>query len=92
MRISILVAFMLMTTAAMAPHPASAAYNYPWCATYYDSSRGIQSCAYTSFEQCMATVSGVGGICAANPSYPPPPSPSYVQRHRAKKSHVAGDH
>jgi hypothetical protein len=88
MRISAFVALMLMTAAALAPRPA-AAFNYPWCATYYDVSLGMKSCAFTSYEQCMATVSGVGGICAQNPFYPP--QPPYAGRLRAKKSHVAGD-
>jgi hypothetical protein len=88
--IALTPAALLLSAAALAPRPAAAAFNYPWCATYYDNSRGIRSCAFTSFEQCMATVSGVGGICAQNPFYPPPPP--YAERHRVKKSHhVAGD-
>jgi hypothetical protein len=90
MRISILVALMLTATAAIAPRPAAAAYNYPWCATFYDPSRGMKSCSFTSFEQCMAMVSGVGGICSTNPSDPPAPPP-YAERHRPK-SRVVGNH
>jgi hypothetical protein len=83
-------AALLVAAATLAPRPA-AALNYPWCATYYDSSRGFKSCAFTNYEQCMATISGVGGICAQNPFYAPPPP--YAQRIRAKKSHhLARDH
>ena len=89
MRISAFVALMLMMAAALAPRPAAAAFNYPWCATYYDISLGMKSCAFTSFEQCMATVSGVGGICSQNPFNPPPPP--HAERHRKRRSHVAAD-
>jgi hypothetical protein len=38
---------------------------YPWCAYY---SRGAGSnCGFTTFAQCMATVSGIGGWCQRNP-------------------------
>jgi hypothetical protein len=88
--IALMPAALLLTAAALAPRPA-AALNYPWCATYYDSSRGMTSCAFTSFGQCLATVSGIGGHCSTNPSYAP--SPLYAARHRSKKSHhLAGDH
>jgi len=70
MRKAVFVVLMLGTVAAFAPRPAAAAYNLPWCATYYESS--ITSCAFTSFEQCMATVrGGVGGHCTQNILYPP---------------------
>jgi hypothetical protein len=83
-------AALLLTAAALAPRPAAAAFNYPWCATYYDTSLGLRSCAFATFEQCLATVSGVGGQCAQNPFYAPPPPP-YAERPRSKKSHLAGD-
>ena len=68
MRISGFVALMLGTTAVFAPRPAAAAYNFPWCATYYDSN--VVACSFMSFEQCMASVSGVGGHCTQNILYP----------------------
>jgi Protein of unknown function (DUF3551) len=44
----------------------------PWCARYVG---GITiDCAYVSHDQCMLTVSGVGGFCTRNPT-PPPPAP-----------------
>jgi hypothetical protein len=45
---------------------AQSAYDYPWCATYTKTS-GAVSCYYTSFRQCMATMSGIGGTCVRNP-------------------------
>jgi hypothetical protein len=38
----------------------------PWCAQY-SSQGGGTNCGFYSFEQCMATVSGTGGFCQANP-------------------------
>ena len=81
MRILAFVALMLLTMAAFAPRPAAAAYNLPWCANYYDSN--VIACSFTSFEQCMASVSGVGGLCTQNILYPPRP-PYVDQPHRVK--------
>lgn len=84
MRVSTRIALMpaavlLATVAAVAPRPAAAAYNLPWCAYYYDNN--VISCAFTSWEQCFATVAGpVGGHCTLNPAYPP-----YVERRRGKR-------
>lgn len=60
--------------------PPSWATWYPWCAKLNIGFEQV-SCAYTSFEQCMATVRGVGGFCDRN-LYPPPPGPPP----RAKRS------
>jgi hypothetical protein len=82
MRILAFAALMLGTIVAFAPRPAAAAaYNLPWCANYYDSN--VIACSFTSFEQCMASVSGVGGHCTQNILYPPPPPP-YGEPHRVK--------
>ena len=47
---------------------AQSAYDYPWCALR-DGKAGGQSCYYTSYEQCMATLSGIGGTCIRSPYY-----------------------
>jgi hypothetical protein len=86
MRISAFVALMLGTMAAFAPRPAAAVYNLPWCATYYESN--VTSCAFTSFEQCMVTVSGVGGLCTQNILYSA--RAPYAPAHRAKSRRVPG--
>jgi len=88
MRIPVFVALMLGTMAAFAPRPAAAAYNLPWCATFYESN--VVSCAFTSFEQCMATVSGVGGLCTQNILYPA--RTPYAQPHRSKSRRVPDDY
>jgi hypothetical protein len=45
------------------------AQNYPWCAYYNFQHGGATNCGFATFQQCLATVSGVGGSCGANPMY-----------------------
>jgi Protein of unknown function (DUF3551) len=81
MRTSAFVALILTAAAALAPRTAVAGYNLPWCANYYDSN--VIACSFTSFAQCMASVSGVGGHCIQNIQYPPrPPEPPRVKSRR----------
>lgn len=67
------------------PAPAQA-QNYPWCAHYgtpYDDT----SCGFVSYEQCMGSVSGVGGFCEKNDTYKPPVAARpQARRHHAKNS------
>ncbi|HKA73726.1 MAG TPA: DUF3551 domain-containing protein [Xanthobacteraceae bacterium] len=44
------------------------AQNYPWCAQY-TTRGGARNCGFVSWQQCMATVSGVGGFCVRNYMY-----------------------
>jgi hypothetical protein len=55
------------------------AQNYPWCAQY--SGLGGTNCGFTTFQQCMATVSGIGGFCEVNNMYPPPHPTAKSWRH-----------
>jgi hypothetical protein len=57
---------------ATAPVPAQSPTSYPWCSKYFGRGVGGRSCYYTSYAQCMATVSGIGGYCFRSP---------YVRRH-----------
>jgi hypothetical protein len=41
---------------------------WPWCA-YYDA--WSYNCGFATFQQCLATISGAGGLCRLNP-YPGP--------------------
>jgi len=86
MQISAFVALVLVTVAAFAAQPAAAAYNLPWCAKYYDSN--VVACSFTSFEQCMASVSGVGGHCTQNILYPP--RAPYAEPRQVKSRRVSG--
>jgi hypothetical protein len=48
------------------PEPA-AAQDYPWCAFY--GKDGSRNCGFVTFQQCLDTVSGIGGFCSENPFY-----------------------
>jgi hypothetical protein len=50
---------------------AQSAYSYPWCAVYGGRGAGARSCYYTSWQQCMTTISGVGGRCIQSPYFDP---------------------
>jgi Protein of unknown function (DUF3551) len=46
---------------------------YPWCALYSPSvSSGFRSCYYSSWAQCMETLSGIGGLCVQSPYFHAP--------------------
>ena len=63
-----LVASVLL--AAASPGFAQSAYDYPWCAVYGGrGSSGAMSCYYSTYAQCMATISGIGGYCTRSPYY-----------------------
>jgi uncharacterized protein DUF3551 len=42
---------------------------YQWCAVYGGSMNGSSNCGFTTWQQCMATVSGIGGSCEPNQFY-----------------------
>jgi len=85
MRSLLLMLGIVAGTAALAG--SASAQNYPWCAVYGGGDKGGSSnCGFTTFEQCMATLSGMGGFCNLNTQYVPPPGPhpelAYRPRHR----------
>jgi Protein of unknown function (DUF3551) len=59
---SILMASAAILIASCAP---SLARDYPWCAKTITNYYG--DCSFTSYQQCMATVSGQRGECIFNP-------------------------
>jgi hypothetical protein len=59
------------------------AQNYPWCAQYSPRG-GARNCGFVTFQQCMATISGIGGFCEPNPMYRPTESPP-VRRKRHRR-------
>jgi hypothetical protein len=63
---------------------AAQAQYYPGCAYYGDDMGGSSNCGFTTYEQCMAALSGNGGFCNRNTQYVPPPGPGayYRRRHR----------
>jgi hypothetical protein len=60
MRPSLVLLAILLGIAGGAPSGAQAE-EFPWCAIY--AKDGDTHCFFTSYEQCMATVSGIGGFC-----------------------------
>jgi hypothetical protein len=73
-------------------NPANA-QNYPWCAYYNFGQRGpgglahdldgggATNCGFSTFQQCLATVSGIGGSCRPNPQYQGTPTTKHPRRH-----------
>jgi hypothetical protein len=79
---------------------AQSPYSYPWCAIPSggdNSGGGAMSCYYTSWAQCMTTLSGIGGNCIESPYYhgqatPLPDRSVGKQRHyrHARTARVSG--
>jgi hypothetical protein len=57
----------LLAVPVMTPSTSNAEVIYPWCA-HYGRDSGT-NCGFVTFQQCLATVSGIGGFCAENPFY-----------------------
>jgi hypothetical protein len=68
--------FGVLFIAAAIGTPAQA-QDRPWCAYYSGHFGGASNCGFSTYEQCLATISGVGGWCQPNTMYVPPPA-----RHR----------
>ena len=66
-----------VATLAVSGSGAKAEPYYPWCARY---NGWTIVCSFMSFQQCAATVSGVGGICQQNVMPPP-----LAERHLTRK-------
>jgi len=62
------LAFLVALAGAAPTSFAQSPYDYPWCSIRAGRS-GAQSCYFTSYQQCMATLSGIGGICIRNPAF-----------------------
>jgi len=48
---------------------AQSSYSYPWCSLGGPKDTNALSCYFTSWEQCRATMSGLGGICVESPYF-----------------------
>jgi hypothetical protein len=78
MEVSMKTMLVGLALAAMMMPLAPAAHaqtNYPWCAQYSGGRGGATNCGFTTFEQCLETVRGIGGFCERNNWYQPPPGP-----------------
>jgi Protein of unknown function (DUF3551) len=65
----------------------AAAQNYAWCAYYDFGQDGATNCGFSTFQQCLATVSGVGGSCGPNPQYQSSPGLSLSTKHSRRHSY-----
>lgn len=81
MRCAILALLAVGSISAAGSGPAAAAPVYPYCFSLRDA----YQCEYSSYGQCMATASGIGGECIVNPIVafaPPSPQPPPTRRDR----------
>lgn len=62
-----LCAVAALTAATTAP--AKAEVEYPWCAQYGRFGTQATNCGFSTYRQCLVTISGIGGYCARNPRY-----------------------
>src|SRR5580693_1431311 len=70
MRLSILSISLVGVLAVMTvPAAAQSPTSYPWCARSAKMDSGGTSCYFTSYRQCMTTLSGLGGYCFQSPYY-----------------------
>jgi hypothetical protein len=82
---AVLLAVFALVLASSASGTASAAEPYRYCAYYAGKVSGT-NCGFSTFEQCMAAISGNGGFCDVNPFYyggrAPGPGPVVVRHYR----------
>lgn len=62
----------------------SQAVEYPWCAQYGPGGDGPRNCGFSTFQQCLATVSGIGGFCERNSFYTGSERPARKPRKRSQ--------
>src|SRR5262249_44651440 len=55
--------------ADMMPAMAQSPTSYPWCARIPKTDGDATACYFTSYNQCMTTLSGMGGYCSQSPYY-----------------------
>jgi hypothetical protein len=84
MRVALIVAF-----AALAM-PDAKADPYAWCAEYGGGRGGATNCGFVTLEQCMWTVSGIGGFCRRNLFYTGPAEGAPLRAKSAKKRQQKG--
>lgn len=61
------------------------AQTYPWCAVYSGSMGGSSNCGFSTFQQCLNTVRGIGGFCQRNNWYQAP-TPTRRSRRQSTSS------
>ena len=78
MRIALAAVFFILAGAAF---DTAKADPYRWCALYAGGDLGgIRSCYFMTTEQCLATISGLGGSCIPNPHFTGAPEAATAAR------------
>jgi Protein of unknown function (DUF3551) len=85
MRLSVIVMLFMGATLLSETASAQSARPYPWCAIYYRiDAGGTPSCYFDTRQQCMETISGLGGLCVENQYYHGVAVPTPRRAHVAK--------
>jgi hypothetical protein len=89
MRRTIIALGALITAASLQmATPARAEIDYPFCRSAGgDVGYGNMRCDYSTFEQCQATSSGLGGSCLQNPFYHANANANASMSHRGRRAH-----
>jgi Protein of unknown function (DUF3551) len=65
----LIIALALVCGASMVGTPQAHADPYRWCAVYSGEMGGSSNCGFITWEQCRATIMGMGGFCEPNQFY-----------------------
>ncbi len=88
----LLILSLVLANAALigAPDPASAQSptSYPWCGRG-GGRTSANNCYYTSKEQCMQTLAGIGAFCFENPYHRRSPAGRGQGRQPSGRAHRA---
>jgi Protein of unknown function (DUF3551) len=76
-RAKVIVATLIVMPAVLTQTPASAS----WYAQYSGALGGSENCGFSTFAQCQASVSGIGGFCRPSQYN----NPGYASAGRTKK-------
>ena len=69
MKASLYALAALAALAVLTPGNARAETVYKWCAYYGNFGNSATNCGFSTRQQCMATVSCIGGYCEINPRW-----------------------
>jgi hypothetical protein len=59
---------------------------YKWCAEYGAFGNEAENCGFVTYQQCLATISGIGGFCQRNPRYTGPERRPRRSHHRHRRN------
>lgn len=65
-----LTALALAAFVAAVSSTGAHAQNYPWCAVL-NMGDNSYNCGFITYQQCMTTISGIGGFCERNTQFQP---------------------